>query len=91
MEDCKTLRYTAYDLSRFDSIEELIVFDQVYSQSINGEWRHSEHSRRRICEKAEIAEITCKVLLRTLLQKGALTKRKKAVYVANLEYVTKQA
>lgn len=90
MENGKELKFTAYDVNKFDSKEELTVFDQVYRQSKNEQWVHSEHSRQEICKHAKIAEITCKVLLRTLLEKGALLKRKKAVYTVNLEFITVQ-
>jgi predicted transcriptional regulator len=90
MENGKVIRFTAYDVAKFDSVEELCVFDQVYTQSRNEQWVHSINSRQMICKHVNIAEITCKVLLRTLLKKGALIKIKKAVYKTNLEFVTKQ-
>jgi hypothetical protein len=91
MEDSRApLRFTAYDISKFDTIEELMVFDQVYSQLTNDQWVHSIESRKLICSRIGIAEITCKVFLRSLLNKGALIKNKKAVYNVNLNYVTKQ-
>lgn len=73
-------------LSLFDSIEEALVYSSVNLYSKDGEWRHTQYSREAIAKRVGIAEITVKVLLKTLLNKKALIKPKKAVYKLSEEF-----
>lgn len=74
------------DLSLFDSIEECLVYNYVNHFSKDGQWRHTSYTRAQIANKVQVAEITVKVLLKTLLNKGALVKPKKAVYELSREF-----
>lgn len=69
------------ELTKFDSLEEALVYASVCASQKDGHWKHTAFTRERIAKRVNIAEITVKVMLKTLLNKGALTKPKKAQYV----------
>lgn len=68
----------------FNSIDEVCIYGQLHRQAVHGVWQHNAINRELIAKRLNIAEITIKVALRSMLIRGVLTKLKKAQYKLEL-------
>ncbi len=72
----------------FNTMDELLIYAQIYRQSLHNIWQHNAITRGKIASQLGLAEITIKVALKAMLLKGTLSRDKRGMY--KLELITQQ-